>query len=357
MSKTGYGAIVLSVTTLLSGCAIGPNVATSPGREPSTSAAVEDSGESDTTATTAALRRILSDAVDDRSEWDSLHLQIECSGDHGMRSVELYGNGVGIWEYRRQFTLANSEVSSILRTLDEADFASFADIYGGSKQPDAGPPEEEVEPGHAIRVICRVVLSLAGETKQVVQLAKGAQSAELKQMAEDVLAICEKPGQAGTAAADLTDGLEKISRGELAPETLQVLLHHKPEKAGVEAGGDGFVLRLSGPRATRRGSGATAAVPDSLSLILSPADVSELARELASLNLGQLPINLFAPDYTDLSVAVLNHKKSVQARQFDGMTPTTHGEHQGHFDLIYDRLYQLQVRVAREGEPPRETGG
>ena len=91
--------------------------------------------------------------------------------------------------------------------------------------------------------------------------------------------------------------------------------------------------------------------------MLGPTDVAALARKLAEAGLAELPLNLFAPDYRDLSVGVLDHEASVQARRFVGMTPTTHAEHQAGFERIYDAPYRLHVRVMSEGEPAQNAGG
>ncbi len=71
----------------------------------------------------------------------------------------------------------------------------------------------------------------------------------------------------------------------------------------------------------------------------------------AELDPEGLPVNLYATDYTELVMAVLNRKKSIQARPFAGMTPSTHGERQEDFNGIFEALYALQLRVAEEGTP------
>lgn len=333
MNKTGCNAIVLLITFLLFGCATGTDTA-SPGSE-------------------QALRQYLREAVTDRSRWDSLHLSVRCTGEEGTRAAEVYGNGVGIWDFRRQFTLDPEEVSSLIGILDKADFASFADVYGGSKPPDPRPRKEMFGACCPLQVVCNVELSSAGGTKRVAQIGKGEQSAELKQLAKDLLDTCEKPGLAGTAALDLADGLEKVAGGVLAPETLSVMLHRKAEQS-ADADDPGFLLRLSGGLATSRGYDTAGRLLDPVSLKLGAAEVAALARDLAKLGLAELPLNLFAPDYKDLSVEVLDHKKSVQARRFAGMTSTTHAENQAEFEQIYDTLYELQLRVLSAGDqsPP-----
>jgi hypothetical protein len=349
MKKTNNNATVLLMTLLLFGFDTASQSAAQV-----TAAADEDSGEHDVAA--EALRQDLRNAIADRSQWDSLHLSVRCIGEDGMRAVEVYGNGVGIWDFRRQFTLQPEEVSSLIEILDRADFASYADVYGGSKAPDPRTKEKKGGACCALQVICSVELSLAGGTKQSVQVRKGDLSAELRQLADDLLDTCEKPGQAGTMAVDLADGLEKVAGGVLAPETFRVLLHRKPE-SGAEAGDLGFLLRVSGGLVTSRGYDAAGRLLDPVNLMLDPTDVAALARELAEAGLAELPLNLFAPDYKDLSVRVLDHEASVQARRFVGMTPTTHAEHQPGFERIYDALYRLHVRVLSEGGPMQNAGG
>ena len=88
-----------------------------------------------------------------------------------------------------------------------------------------------------------------------------------------------------------------------------------------------------------------------VTLRLGPGDVGALGQTLARLDPEDLPINLYATDYTDLVIEVLNRKKSIQARRFAGMTPTTHGERQEDFNRTFEALYTLHLRVAEEGTP------
>jgi hypothetical protein len=335
MNKTSYNAIVLLITFLLFGCATGTD----------TAPADSDQG----------LRQYLREAVTDDAQRESLHLLVRCTGEEGTRAAEVYGNGVGIWDFRRQFTLQPEEVASLIEILDEADFAGFAEIYGGRAA--LATQKRKEEPGACcpMQVVCNVELSFAGGTKRVAQLAKGDQSEQMRQLAEDLLDACEKPGKAGTTADDLTDALEKVAGGILAPETVRVLLHHKPE-AVAAAGDAGFLLRVSGGIATSRSYDAEGRLQDAVSLRLSSAEIAALARELAGASLAKLPVNLFAPDYKDLSVEVLNYKQSVTARRFADMTPTTRAEFQAGFQRIYDFLYKLHAQVLSQGKPARDAG-
>jgi hypothetical protein len=78
-----------------------------------------------------------------------------------------------------------------------------------------------------------------------------------------------------------------------------------------------------------------------------------LAGDLAAAAPDDLPANLWARDYTDLTLRVLDHRRSLQARQFAGMTPTSKGEAQSRFDRIVAALENLHTDVLTDGEPHR----
>lgn len=263
-----------------------------------------------------------------------------------MRSLQVFGNGPAIWNNRRQFTLTPDQIASLLATLRDADFAGLKEIYGGKR--------DLPRPAHkalAIRVTCRLRLALDGLTKRSVQRVKGEQSALLRKLADDLFRICEIASQSGVEATDIRDGLQKLSSGELAAETFQVMLHRKPDQASALEGNQGFLLRINGNRVTSRSYDPVGGYLDPLNLSLGRSDLDGLARKLAELDPGKLPANLYALDYTDLSIPVLNHRKSIQARQFAGMTPATHGERQKECDALFAVLAQLHVRVINEGDP------
>ena len=74
--------------------------------------------------------------------------------------------------------------------------------------------------------------------------------------------------------------------------------------------------------------------------------IQSLAREIAALDPADWPVNLYAPDYTDVSLRVLNHRKSIQARQFPNMRPATHGKHQTSFNAFVTTLERLNAKMA-----------
>ena len=188
--------------------------------------------------------------------------------------------------------------------------------------------------------------------KTSAQRLKGEQSEALRQLADDLMAYCETAGQAGVEAGSLTDGLEKIAGGQLAPEVLQVMMHQRPEPGDQTDRSHGFLMRVLGPDATVQRWTSGEGYASGVSLELDANDVRSLARSLAQAQPEQLPINLYADRITDVRIKVLNHEAAIQARRFAGKTAATHGEQQRLFDQLAEALSGISRRVLIEGASP-----
>lgn len=273
--------------------------------------------------------------------WDDLHMIVECITDDGWRAAEIFGNGVAIWNQVRQFQLPEAHLRQQLTLIRDSEFESMKELYGGNiKKEDAG--------GSALRVTCRVLLELDGARKQVAQRAKGEQSEALKELAARLLEISHEPAKSGVLAEDLADGLGKLANGELAPVTWRLLINRKPERV---SGRDGWLLKVEDDTAVARVFEQDAGYGPAKALKLTAAELNGLFGDLLSHRFTSLPINLYAEDYTDLSVSVLNHRQKVQARQFAGMEPDQHGDKQVRFDRLVEELRQLHQRVMDTGRP------
>jgi hypothetical protein len=306
----------------LSACAEAPR--------PSTGAAPASAAAPAATEGAAALERALREALARRA-WSDLRIDTECQTDAGLRSATVFNSGVGIWNGERQFTLPRERVLDLLREFEAVRFAGLRDTYGEGR-----PPKNM-----ALELVCRVRLELDGAAKQVHQLTRGPWSPELKQLAERLLKAAEEAGRSGPGASSLTDGLEKISRGALAPELLVLSVLRQGEGGAAM----GWELVLEGGKAVLQRS----PVEDgeaAHAVRLAPAEVTGIAGQLAAARIEELPVNLWAPEYTDLEVRVLKHRRSLQARQFAGMTPDTHGELQQRFDRLWEAIEDLRGRLA-----------
>ncbi|MEE8583951.1 MAG: hypothetical protein V3T83_03770 [Acidobacteriota bacterium] len=298
----------------------------------------------------AALQTAIEKALSDPSSRGGMRLFTECLSDSGMRSLAVYGDGTGIWDSRLQFQLTPQHISTLLESLKQADFAAMPEVYGGPEQKDVKAPPKNGGEKFVIRVTCRVELTLGGESKQVVQRVKGKQSKQFKKLADSFFQLCEPLAQKGIAASSLSDGLSKLARRELKPHSWQLMMHRKPDERSAIQGNIGFLLRIAGGTVTSRQYDPASGYTDPLKLKLTQSDLENLAKRLAELDPEGLPGNLYASDYTDLNIRLLNHRTSVQARQFSGMTAATHGQRQKNFDAIYEALYQLHLRVVNEGK-------
>lgn len=294
------------------------------------------------------MRALIERSLSDPEVRGSLKLSTECRNETGMRSMRIWGDGLGIWQGSRQIQLGSDGVTEVLEHLHEADFASFAPIYGGRRREDPGE-QERPDDGSAVQISCRVGLLLGGHSKQSAQRAKGEQSAELRSLAEAILAIGERAAEAGIGAESLTDGLERVGRGELDPRVFRALLHRKPAADEAAEYGPGSLLRLEGREATTRRHDPGSGYGQEIALELEAAVVRNLALVLAELDAAAMPANLWAPVYTEVAIEVLDYRVSVQARQFAGLEPTAHGDLQKHFDSMVQTLFRLQEQVAAEG--------
>jgi hypothetical protein len=314
---------LLLLAALLGSCAQAPRPS-APGAEASRTAEVMTEG--------GGLERALALALERRS-WNDLRLDTECRTDAGYRSTRVFTSGAGIWNRERQLKLSRKEVLALLGQLQAAGFPRMEETYGGNN----AEPDDRA----ALELICRVRLELDGAVKQAVQLSKGKTSPELMALAGHILKVAEEAARSGPTAASLTQGLEKISRGELAPELLSLHVVRQSEAPGSQ---EGWQLDLEGNRATLRRNPAPEG-EEPRTVQLTPAEIAGLAGRLAEARWDELPVNLWAPEYTDLQIEVLKGRRSLQARQFAEMAPATHGEAQQRFDRVWEAVEALRQRL------------
>ena len=298
---------------------------------------------------TVAMRALLERSLSDPDLRQSLQVLTECRDEDGMRSMRAWGDGLGVWQGKRQFRLVFHEVTATLELLHRADFAAFAPVYGGPRQID---PREHDRPddGSAVLISCRIRVALDGLRKESAQRAKGEQSEDLRSLAEAILAIGEGAAESGVESESLVDGLEKVGQGELDPRVFRVLLHRKPTADETAEQGPGFLLRLEGREATTRRHDPGIGYGQEITLELEASEVGNLALVLADFDPERMPVNLWAPVYTEVAIEVLDQRKSIQARPFAGLEPGTHGDLQKDFDALVQSLVGLQDKVVVEGK-------
>jgi len=265
-----------------------------------------------------------------------LRLQAERQTPDQAKNVVVYGSGVGIWDRRLQYRVEDATLQRALDALEAAGFADMPEMFGGGRK----------------WVTRRVSLRSIRLNKDVLQLLQGEQSQAFKALADRLFTLLEPTAGNGVTASGIGDGLKKVAAGELAPETLQLTLHFKPRSAS--AARPGFLLQVAdGVAMLQAYVGET--YGDQRSLGGEP--IRKLAAVLAGADVEALPDNLYAADYTEVAIAVLNHRKSLLARQFAGMKPDAHADRQRRFDRLFGELKavlepSLPAAVATITAPP-----
>jgi len=255
----------------------------------------------------------------------------------GNQSATVYADGVVVWNRERQLRISALEVASIAQHFSEAGFDAMPGTgFGAGKK----------------RLRRRAIRRQAGLTKEVVQLLDGEQSPVLERLVDRVCAAVEpKPG-AGVAADGLTDGLRKLAAGELAAETFSLVAFRKPE-LGRPGPADGWLLRVEEGTATASPFAAGHSA-ERRALALEPDRLGRLLQALLAAGVESLPGNLYAPDYRELTLSVLNRRKNLTARAFARMTPTQLGEQQTLFERAFAEIETLQQEVSRRGHAVAE---
>jgi hypothetical protein len=281
----------------------------------------------------------IGELLDGTRPLDSVRIVAMWSG----RQIDLHGNGLAFVDRKSQVKLSREEVRKALDTLHKAQFGRMADLFGATNSPPGG-----ARPRIPIRILGSVGVTIEGVTKGSRQRSGGEQSVALARLASDLVALVAAPGREAISPASLTDGLDKISKGTLDPQTLVIQVQRLIEQP--EQPGDGFLLRIEGNKVTCQSTVRDKGNGPTKTLTLDRKELEALTKLLIDNKAGEFPVNLWAVTYTDFNVRVLGMEKSMQARQFAGKTPDTHGEQQKQFDRIYAQLEALAQRTLKEGK-------
>ncbi len=324
-------------------------------REPVDEAAMDDQrtsqdqgDESADRGDVAGIRDGLAAALDRGEGMDDFRIEVGCLDAGEFRMLEVYANGVVLWDQESQITFDEAPLREALELFRRHEFATMELFYGGK----GDPAPREGAGASAKKVLCRVQLDLAGGvSKAAVQLFGGRQHPPLFEMAHELLDLAREPAASGVRAASLSDGLRKVASGELAPEALLLVLHRKTDEPDPITAETGWLVTVHGRQARGRSYGAAGGLGDELVLELAPEELARLLGSLAAETPEELPTNLWSEEYMDVTMRVLSYHHNVQAREFARMTPFTHGEKQEQFDRIAVELKLLAQQVLTYGTP------
>ena len=291
-----------------------------------------------------ALSEALSRAIE--HGWKSLHLLTRCPPSTRLDSVEVFGTGLAVWNSSRQFELPEATIRGILSLLKDAGFSTMPAAPDGKR----GAPREGPAPRPATEVTCLISLELDGVAKDVVQLRKGSQSEGVRELAKALLDLARSHAARGVTPSGLADALAKVASGELAPELLALSLQRKP----IPGRGGGVMLAVRRRNAEARPVASGGGFADARRTPLDATEIRALAEVLTRARVEAMPANLWSEAYTDFDISVMRWGKSVQARQFDGLTRDARGERQKAFDDVVGRLIQLNDRILQQPPAPSE---
>ncbi|MGZ8851475.1 MAG: hypothetical protein ACXW3E_14265 [Thermoanaerobaculia bacterium] len=303
--------------------------------------------------------------------WNTVPLeQLRIAADlmtEGMpgQQVVIYGNGNAVWNNRVQFQLDEAKVRQILALYDAAHFDALsssvdgkvlrrrASIRAGNYAHEAFETLEEED--ERMREIQERRERKPGTEREAEERAEEQRRREqgkiesgpvLTTLVDSIFDIVAPVSQQGGVSAEsVEDGLQKIAAGTLAPETLSLTVMVKPEVGrGDDTGG--FMLRIEdGSVVTSTYQGQQAGFGSPATRRLSSTRLREIASKLASFDPEGLPINLYSPRYEEVTIAVMNRRKNILARQFAGLDATKHGEAQTRYDSMRSWLESIRAEA------------
>jgi hypothetical protein len=135
-------------------------------------------------------------------------------------------------------------------------------------------------------------------------------------------------------AKDLPDALEKLASGAIPIEALRITAEVREVP--------GWLLELRGREITVR-QFEKGRLRAARTRRLDSEELRTLVKLLRDAAPATFPKNLYAPTYAHFRVQVLNRSQDVQARPYEGVTPSTHGVRQLAFDRVLDYLQRLAL--------------
>ncbi len=273
--------------------------------------------------------------------WQDFHLITECQQADGFNTTEIFANGVGIWNTQRQFNVTRDEIQTMLRALRDAEFAYMPVVHQAAI---ASPKPSSTTP----RVQCQIRLRLDATAKRATQLVGGSPAESLPNLAGQLLEISRGPAAAGVGAKHLDDGLEKIARGELAPETLRLMSHLKPSRHEVDE--IGWQLELKNAVAQTRSYSPKTGYGRPMRLALSCDDLKDLAGELAAEHPRSLPRHLTSTSLTVIAFELFRHKRRIETTRTGKPGPEIEPHHKQRVERVLKILGRLHQKILDEGE-------
>jgi len=267
---------------------------------------VAASGAADPPA--ASLEKSLEEMRKDTEARNALRIVVEGRLGHGLTRLTIYGRGIGIWNGEHQFALKSKQVREAIDLLIEAKFTGMPQRFAFKDEKDERPMPIE---------LVRVVTVTNGRvSKTVLQDDRGPLSKSFESLVENLVALCREPAVEGISASSLEDGLEKIAKGQLAPETLVINLN-APELRYLESQeGQGWMLTLQHATLSLRSQVLDKGVQELGERVLPSREIENLAGALLDAGVSELPPQVNTSGYAQLTIRVLDQQVRTMAREY-----------------------------------------
>lgn len=239
-----------------------------------------------------------------------VYMRVNCTNESGIRSFEMFPDGVAIWNQRSQILLPQKARTSLIKTLLEQDFPAFDSIYGGGPVP--------VKTSAPVRISCRVYIDAGGSSKESVHQVGAETHSRLVLLANDLLDQVNKYSQNAVTPRDLNDALEKLSNGTLALQTLGLRFVDLPAQPREHPG---TVLRIQGGRLSRQAYAPGQAGAEPVFEAFDHQQFEKLVEILGQIRFDELPGNMWYENYVEIELEVLAHRKVILARNFTRLKP------------------------------------
>jgi hypothetical protein len=286
---------------------------------------------------------------------DDVRIEADWRRKSAIVTARVYGDGVGIWRDRTQFSLSRAQVLDLLRAIQAAHFGGMEKMYGGDESESESEHEKQSEKEREkekqkekVYILGSVSVRVGSDLKHVVQNEDGEHSKALATLAGKILGVSEKAAKAGVGATSLSDGLAKVASGKLAPQTLQIFVQNREDRSQETPAGGNWILRVDGRRVLDRTTTGPKASAQRL-LVLSDEGFRKLAELVRDAEPQTLPHNLYSAQLVHVDIRLLQGRANLTARRYVGKTAETLGDKQVAFDRLLAGLAELHARVETQG--------
>jgi hypothetical protein len=167
-------------------------------------------------------------------------------------------------------------------------------------------------------------------------------------MTSKLVALCRELAAAGVGAENLADGLNKVAKGTLGPETLRISVNAPQMKSLESQTGQGWLLDIRHGRLTLTSNILNEGLRPIKERSLTDREGEELAKKLLEKGAAQLPPRINTTGYTHLTVTVLDQEVRTMARTFAGTPNDEEKAAAKTFAGVREELYRLFQEDSRE---------